>query len=237
VASGHYVQKIKLNEKWFIAKGNDQAKDQSYYLWGLSQDYLKKMIFPLGNRVKTETKEIAKKSGLDFLVEKKESTGLCFTGELNYSELIKKHIPETANIQKGTIVDSGGNEIGKHNGYIFYTIGQKRDLEFYEPSDKCVVGIDAIRNRLTADSPISLWKTDFTVANYNFTDIGYALNCKTLSVKIRGFGWNPAGYCSLEDIENGNFKVKLENPGWAPAPGQPAVFYNEDVLVGGGIIQ
>ena len=237
VASGHYIQKAVIDNKWFIVRGEDDKKDQSYYLWGIKQDYLQRMIFPLGNQTKDITKEIAYKNGLDFVVKSKESTGLCFAEGLPYSSLIKKHIPETALIPEGSIVDETGKEIGKHNGYIYYTIGQKRDLNFYESTDKCVVAIDASKNQLIAGLPSELWHNTFTVTDCVFADIASVLMSKTISVKIRGFGWNPDGYCTLAEKGNNTFTVTLENNAWAPAPGQPAVFYSGNILVGGGIIQ
>jgi tRNA-specific 2-thiouridylase len=236
VASGHYVQKSHLRSKWFIRMGSDLLKDQSYFIWGLPQEYLERILFPLGNQTKTQTREIAKKAGLGFLIKSKESTGLCFANGLSFPDLVKKHLPEADSIPGGKIVDLKGNEIGTHKGYIYYTIGQKRDLEFYNPSGFCVTAIDAAKNQLTAGLPKDLWKKNFKISNCNFADLESTLNCKTLSVKIRGFGWNPAGYCKMTKTDDDNFYIELENPAWAPAPGQPAVFYNGGILVGGGII-
>jgi tRNA-specific 2-thiouridylase len=235
-ASGHYVQKIELNNNWHIQQGIDKAKDQSYYFWNMNQNALKRILFPLGEQTKAQTKEIAKKYGLEFLVKEKESTGLCFSEGLSYSDLIKKHVPETFSISEGFIIDKTGKTIGHHKGYIYYTIGQKRDLEFFEPSDSCVIAIDSINNRIVAGSPKDLWVKEFKISNCNFNDVKRAMNCDTLSVKIRGFGWNPAGYCAITNDTNNNYTVKLEKPAWAPAPGQPAVFYNDNILLGGALI-
>lgn len=236
VASGHYVNKLFVDGNWYIQQGTDQTKDQSYYFWKLNQEFLSRMMFPLGKQSKTITKEIAKNNGLGSLIKEKESTGLCFSEGLPYPDLIKKYVPESGKIPEGEVIDSSGKNIGKHKGYIYYTIGQKRDLEFFKPSSLCVIAIDATKNQLVAGSPKDLWKNEFNITDANFIDYKRLLKGKTLTVKIRGFGWNPDGYCKLEQVSENRFTVKLDNPAWAPAPGQPAVFYEGEMLVGGAII-
>lgn len=236
IASGHYIQKIYKDGKWWLKKGLDPKKDQSYFLWGLEQHALAKISTPLGEKTKEQTKNLAGKYELDFLQQKKESTGLCFSGGLSYPELIKKHIPETEQISTGDILNSSGEIIGKHKGFIYYTIGQKRDLDLYSPDGLCVTGIDAKKNILIAGKPTDLWKTNFSINNYRFVDLQAALECDKLEVKVRGFGWNPDGYGKIELVDKNSIEVQLESPAWAPAPGQPAVFYHNDILLGGGFI-
>jgi tRNA-uridine 2-sulfurtransferase len=236
VASGHYVNKINQNGQWYIQQGFDAGKDQSYYMWNLKQEYLNRMLFPLGGQTKLQTKETAKQLNLDFLINQKESTGLCFSEGLSYPDLIKKLAPEAESIPQGEVVDISGNVIGNHNGYIYYTIGQKRDLHFFEPSDNCVIEIKSDKNQLVAGSPKELWKTEFFIFKENFIEPNRILNNKEVSVKIRGFGWNPDGYCKVEQLTNDLFRVILDKPAWAPAPGQPAVFYENNILLGGAFI-
>jgi len=236
VASGHYIQKVKRNGKWWLTKSVDSKKDQSYFLWGLRQEQIDRLCTPLGIKTKDEIKKIARNNHLDFLIKKKESTGLCFANGLTYVELLEKHIPEIKEITPGYVVDSGDNIIGRHRGYIYYTVGQKRGLSLYEDKGFCVTGINVGENKITAGSPRDLWKKVFYIHKCNFVDEGFAIKSSGLSVKIRGFGWNPKGTCEIQKESQGIYKVSLENPAWAPAPGQPAVFYKDDLIVGGGII-
>jgi tRNA-specific 2-thiouridylase len=235
-ASGHYVNKINQNGFCYIQQGIDASKDQSYYMWKLNQEYLNRMLFPLGGQTKLQTRETAKQLNLDFLVNQKESTGLCFSEGLSYPELIKKLVPEAESMPPGEIVDKSGNAIGNHNGYIYYTIGQKRDLHFFAPSDNCVIEIKSDKNQLVAGSPKELWKNEFLISKQNFIEPSRILNNKKLSVKIRGFGWNPDGYSKIEQLTDDLFRVTLDKPAWAPAPGQPAVFYENNILLGGAFI-
>ncbi len=236
IGTGHYIRKTFEKNRWWLVKGTDPGKDQSYFLWGLKQDTLKRIITPLGGQHKDKTRLLSKEYSLEFLEKKKESAGLCFAGDLSYPELIRKHIPEAQEIPEGDILDSSGKKIGKHKGYIFYTIGQKRDLYINGTKGLCVVKINADTNTLVVGEPNELWKKTFMIRDYYFVDTDFAFNCRKLEVKVRGFGWNPEGYGHLEKMERSKARVLLDNPAWAPAPGQPAVFYFDNLLIGGGII-
>lgn len=237
IASGHYIQKTKISNKWYLEKGFDSQKDQSYFLWGLSQNILSKLTTPLGNQEKSDTRKLAEEFNLNFLIKQKESSGLCFAGTLSYPELITKHIPESKNIPGGDIVDSKGNKIGTHKGFIYYTIGQKRDLKLSkDKGNLCVIKIDAEKNILVAGDSRELWQNTFKIRDFQFIDFEQALSCKELEVKVRGFGWNPEGFGKITVLKNNLLNIELEKPAWAPAPGQPAVFYHKNLLLGGGII-
>lgn len=236
VATGHYIQKIFWQNKWWLKKGADTLKDQSYFLWGLNQETISRMILPLGTLTKTETKEIGRQNGLEFLLNQKESMGLCFAGDTPYGELIQKNIPEIAFPGPGNIVDIEGKIIGRHKGYLFYTIGQKREMEFYDGIIRSVAGIDAQRNSLIAAPESELWQTSFHISDYHFIDEEFVLNSPEVSVKIRGIGRNPKGNAKLTKLPDGHIRVETEEPVWAVAPGQPAVFYFNNLLAGGGIV-
>lgn len=236
VGTGHYIQKTQKDGLWWIEKGTDELKDQSYFLWGLGQDMLERIITPLGKITKKQTRELAEKHKLGFLQAQKESTGLCFAGKLSYHELLNKHIPELKNIGPGKIIDTQGKIIGTHKGFAYYTIGQKKGLELNATDSLCVIEIDAKNNQLVVGNPMHLWKKSFKVRDFKFHSFDKALDAKQLEVKIRGFGWNPKGYASISRLNRDELLVELENPAWAVAPGQPAVFYENGLLLGGGIV-
>jgi tRNA-uridine 2-sulfurtransferase len=238
IASGHYIQKEFKDGIWYLKKAVDLLKDQSYYLWGLDQEKLNGIITPLGKTNKQEVKTIASEIGLEFLINKKESSGLCFAQGLTYTELLKKYIPETAKIESGDVFSKSGELIGKHQGYIYYTIGQKRNIDYFDEQylGNCVSSIDAQRNTLTIDSEESLWCKEFVIDKCFFTNEKRVLESNKLEVKVRGIGRNPVGFAKVAKLNNTNYQVVLENPAWAMAPGQPVVFYENDYLLGGGLM-
>ncbi|MBN1186744.1 MAG: tRNA 2-thiouridine(34) synthase MnmA [Bacteroidales bacterium] len=236
IATGHYIQKTKWKEKWFLKAGNDDKKDQSYFLWGLDQEIIEMIHSPLGKITKEHTRKIAKELGLINLLTQKESMGLCFANKLSYNELLKKFIPECLNISTGKVMDIQGNLIGRHKGYIYYTVGQKKNIEFFDGIERYVLSVNPAENKLVAGPKELLWHSSFEIDRFKFVDKEFALSNTEIKTKIRGFGWNPEGSTKLSLKEDGIIQVELENPAWAIAPGQPAVFYYNDLLLGGGFI-
>jgi tRNA-specific 2-thiouridylase len=236
ISTGHYIQLARYKGSFFIKKGIDDRKDQSYYLWNLPNEIINRMITPLGVKTKKEVKKTAEENNLEFLLNKNESTGLCFSNKLTYPDLIKKYIPEVKNIKKGIITDKLGRVIGTHNGYIFYTIGQKKDLMLDTDLNYCVTKIDPHNNILIAGDPNELWTKQLYITDFNFKNEKLIIDNSDLEVKIRGFGWNPKGKAGIRIIDNKTAEINLENPSWAPAAGQSAVIFHNNILVGGGVI-
>lgn len=236
IASGHYIQKEEIDGIWYLKKGVDLVKDQSYFLWALTQQQLGKMLTPLGAINKHEVKQFAEEVGLEFLAQQKESTGLCFSQGLSYPDLIRKYIPETANISSGNVMNTNSDVVGRHKGYIYYTIGQKRGFEIFHDrfNGYCVIQIDAKNNCLIIDTEQSLWQKEFKVTGSFFTNENKALTSNALEVTVRGIGRNPSGFGRVVKVGVGEYMVTLDNPAWAMAPGQPVVFYENNYLLGGG---
>lgn len=131
VATGHYVQKVKENGKWYVKKGADPSKDQSYFLWNLSQEILEKALFPLGKMTKAEVRQMALNYGLKETARKQESMGVCFLGGTNYRDfLAQKQENNELTIDPGEIFDEEGNKLGTHRGLAYFTIGQKKDWHY-----------------------------------------------------------------------------------------------------------
>ena len=238
IATGHYIQKVREKSIWYLKKGSDPLKDQSYFLWAIPQEIIRKMHTPLGEYSKQKIKKSVANGSLEFLLNQKESTGLCFAEGLSYPDLIQKYIPEVRNISEGEIMDRDNNVVGRHKGYIYYTIGQKRGLEFYDnvKSPLPVIKIDPANYRLFVGKDEELWIKTFVISNYKFMDKERVERSSQIEVKVRGIGRNPKGYGKVDRIDEHLAKITLEYPAWAMAPGQPVVFYENDLLLGGGLM-
>ncbi|MDA3883218.1 MAG: tRNA 2-thiouridine(34) synthase MnmA [Bacteroidales bacterium] len=233
IATGHYTEIVLKNNIHYIRKGKDYNKDQSFFLWALPQHILEKTIFPLSNITKEETYSIAKSHAITS-AQKKESTGVCFLHNGDYRafvmhELYKKgiHIPE------GTHRDLSGNVISKNKGYIHYTVGQRKKLGINLNKRVFVHSIHPEQNTILLSDYASLYKTSFTIINYYFHSI--ADTQKKLIVKIRYR--EQATECTITSESESSLIVHLCTPLESIAPGQTAVFYDGDCVVGGGFIQ
>lgn len=237
IATGHYINIKREKELFRIYKGVDDTKDQSYYLYGLSQEILSRALTPMGQFTKATLKQQLEDTGLSNLIHKKESTGLCFSRGRSCSEILRDYIPGLdKRIGPGVVINRKGEPIGHHEGYVYYTVGQKQGLQLNTNEKLCVTGINPDNNLLKVDTWESLYMNEFSVIDFYFADISELNSYENIQVKVRGFGLNPEGYCRVKIENNYSLKINLDNPVWAPTPGQPAVFYSDDKLLGGGII-
>lgn len=228
IATGHYVK--KENNKLFAAK--DKTKDQSYFLWALSQDQISHSLFPIGDYLKSEVREMAKKAGLS-TAAKKDSQGLCFVGKVNFGEFIKNELPR----KTGAIVASNGKKIGEHDGAYFYTIGQRHGLDLGGQAQPVFVAEkNAATNTLIvaqgASDPI-LYKKELIAENFNWIGDPPAGGPETpFSCQARIRYRQPLQACSILGD-----KVIFDCPQRAIAPGQSVVFYDKEEMLGGAIIK
>ena len=226
IATGHYFRLSRQYGKVFVRRAADPAKDQSYYLWGVPQSCLERAIAPMGETLKREAGE-----RLPAGLKSPESMGICFLRGENYREFLRRRAPK--GIRPGEIVDRTGKRIGTHDGCAFYTVGQKRGLGL--PPSLAVVAIDADRNRLIVGEDEELQRRCLTIRAWNIPDMERLCRYRELRVVIRGIGRNPDGFARIRP-ERDRLHVELEYPAWAPAPGQPVVFYEQDIVLGGGIL-
>ena len=237
IATGHYIQIEKENNNFYIRKGKDPAKDQSYFLWNLKQDILSRTLTPLGKYTKPEVREIAKSYGFEEVAKKQESMGICFMDRKDYRDFLQEMIPDlNEKIGKGKVTNPKGEVLGTHDGYPYYTIGQKRGLELKEKSGLMVSRIDAENNTLILEKKSDLNKLQLKVSGYYFHNLE-DIKSKSLTTVVRGLGLNPEGYSKITIINDNELQVDLENPAWAMAPGQPVAFYFGDKLIGGGFAE
>jgi tRNA-specific 2-thiouridylase len=235
VATGHYAR-IRTNYNlqpitYNLLKGVDPAKDQSYFLYTLKQEQLAKILFPIGDYKKTEIRELARKFNLPN-AEKKDSQGICFIGKINVTEFLREHVKARA----GEIVTTTGQTIGSHTGLPFYTLGQREGIGIGGVGPYYVAGKDFDSNKLIVTNnqqdPM-LWKKQFTI-----TDVSWVgEEPKTpldAGVSIRYH--HPDYNASIEKIADYELRIKFNESQRAITPGQAAVIYQGDELLGGGII-
>jgi tRNA-uridine 2-sulfurtransferase len=235
IATGHYAQVREENGRYVISRGLDENKDQSYVLWGLSQDSLKRTIFPLGKYRKAEIRQMAKDAGYEELANKNESYEICFIPDNDYRAFLKRKMPELEEqVDGGDFVFLDGTVVGKHRGYPFYTIGQRKGLEIAFGEPMFVLQIVPETNTVVIGTKEQLERQTMYVRDYNLVKYG-SLPAEgfTALVKIR---YKDAGTLATITEENGKIKVLFHSSVSGVAPGQSAVFYEGSDLVGGGFI-
>jgi len=237
IATGHYVRKQELESATHLLKGQDSNKDQSYFLCEVNEDSLHKSLFPIGNLSKSEVRLMAADLGLT-THNKKDSTGICFIGERKFKDFLQRYLPA----RPGVIESSDGEELGRHAGLMYYTLGQRQGLGIGgvagRPEDPWyVVDKDPKRNVLTVSqgnesedlfSRALLAQTPFWI---NSVTPPLPLNC---SAKIRYRQADQA--CTVTALSDGRVRVQFEQPQRAVTPGQYIVFYQQERCLGGAII-
>jgi len=239
VATGHYarIEKADVREsgtpaRFLLKKGVDSRKDQSYVLYVMKQEELSKTIFPLGGLTKEKTRETARKIGLETAM-RPESQEICFVGDETYTDFIRRFSPES--LKPGLIIDAGGTVIGEHRGIAFYTIGQRKRLGISSLKPRYVVHIDRLKNIIVAGPREDAMKNNFRVTALNWIAVDAPSNPLRAHIKVRST--MKAVPATIIPEKEGSVFVEFDEPQWAPAPGQSAVFYNDDIVIGGGIIE
>ena len=235
IATGHYAKIKSKNDRYYISMGRDMNKDQSYALWGISQKNLSRTIFPLGDLEKSEIKKIAIDRGYDNLVKKSESYEICFVPDNNYRDFLKHRVDNINDkVKKGDFIDENGEIVGKHEGYPFYTIGQRKGLGLALGYPVYVTEINKTKNEVTVGTFNELQRDGMYVDKLNFMKFD-SINGRMDSItKIR---YNDIGSRAvLEQIDN-SIKVFFGNGVNAITPGQAAVFYDGKDVIGGGWIR
>ncbi|HTR81951.1 MAG TPA: tRNA 2-thiouridine(34) synthase MnmA [Bacteroidota bacterium] len=241
VATGHYarVRKDASTLRYVISKGRDEQKDQSYALWGLTQDSLRRTIFPLAEMTKTESRAAAERFGLR-TAAKGESYEICFVTDNNYERFLKHKLPDLeTSVGSGDIVMEG-KTIGKHKGFPFYTIGQRKGLGVALPEPIYVTGINYKENVITVGYEDALLHTALTASKLNLIKYDHLRDGKRLTVKIRYKDVDEPALVTQLDGEGdgeGVVRVQFDGPKRSITPGQSVVFYEGDDLVGGAVIE
>jgi tRNA-specific 2-thiouridylase len=234
IATGHYCQLEDRNGYRYIITGDDPTKDQSYFLWKLPQEILRRMMFPLGGMTKAAVREYLAAKGFEAKARGGESMEICFIDK-DYREFLREHCPDIdEKIGAGWFVDSKGLKLGQHKGFAYYTIGQRKGLEIALGKPAYVLKINPAKNTVMLGDADQLKTTHMLVEDINVADMNELLTCSNLSVRIR-YRSQPIP-CQAILLENQKLLVKFATEASAITPGQSAVFYDGNRVLGGGFI-
>lgn len=235
IATGHYARLRQENNRYVLSKGVDDMKDQSYALWGVSQESLSRTILPLGELKKTEIREMATKRGFEALVKKSESYEICFVPDNDYRSFLKRRVPGLEEqVAGGDFVLQDGKVVGKHKGYPFYTIGQRKGLDIALGYPVFVTEIRKETNTVVLGEYQDLSKDGMMVSKLNM--VKYA-NLGDQSIEtITKVRYNDDGTPAVISQSGDSIKVLFHEGVNAIAPGQAAVFYEGEDVIGGGWI-
>lgn len=225
-ATGHYARVERTNDRYILKRAVDKTKDQSYFLYSLAQQQLSTSLFPLGSYTKSRVREIARSSGLE-TADRVESQDF-ISGD--YTTLFDKN-----EVTEGEIMDEFGRVLGRHRGIIHYTIGQRKGLGIAAGRPVYVTDIDAVHNRIIVSDRESLLSKGLVAGEPVFIPFEALDRPLEVIAKIR---FNHKGIpAKIHPVDNGKVKVMFEKPQHSVSPGQSVVFYQDDTVVGGGIIE
>ncbi len=234
IATGHYA-KVGYDEKgkrYILKEAVDKDKDQSYVLFGLSQQQLARAILPLGDYTKTIVRALAKKFGLK-VHDKLESQEICFVDDNDYHRFLRERFE--VEIRPGAVVDREGNVLSQHKGICFFTVGQRRGLGIAKGKPLYVIGIDRLKNRIIVGNYEDTRKGELVADGLNWISIDRLNGPIRLKAKIRYR--HPKAWATVSNFELDEVRVGFDLPQSALTPGQAVVFYDGDVVVGGGWIK
>ena len=232
IATGHYarIRYEENSDRYQLLRAVDRSKDQSYFLYDLSQEMLAGSLFPLGNQTKEETRRIATEFALK-TADKPESQDLCL---IEAHGSMQTFLDQYINQKEGDIVDQSGKVLGKHTGVHHYTIGQRKGLGIAAPEPLYVIGLDAVMNRVIVGTRGSATSSECTVKRVNWVSIPQPTTPIRTEVQVR-YRSQPVEV-TLIPLEDDWVKLVFDEPQFSITPGQAAVFYDGEMLLGGGII-
>jgi tRNA-specific 2-thiouridylase len=236
IATGHYAQIHQhTNGRYFIRKGIDETKDQSYVLWGLQQDLLSRTLLPLGTYRKSAIRQMAEDFGYPELAKKSESYEICFVPDNDYRGFLKRNVEGLEEkVDGGFFVDKTGKILGNHKGYPFYTVGQRKGLDIALGKPAFVTEIIPESNTIVLGEEEDLNKNEMKVSGINWIKYDGIIDGMEAITKIR---YKDKGALSTLHTYEKGINVRFYENVKGIAPGQSAVFYEGDDVIGGGIIQ
>lgn len=233
IATGHYAQIAGHAGHIYLKRAVDTRKDQTYFLWMLTEENLRRTIFPLGGLTKPEVRQIAFDHGFEKLSRKTESQEICFVPDNDYRTFLAE---QGVHVAQGEYVDAAGNVLGRHQGFCNYTVGQRKGLGIALGSPRYVTHIDAARNRVTLGEYDDLYATEVWATSVRLRDIALLQASPEVEARIRYK--SPAVPATIDlQPDRQTACLHFQSPVWGVTPGQSLVMYKNDLLVGGGLIR
>ncbi len=238
IATGHYARNRwdGERERWILSRPADRSKDQTYFLFGLTQEQLSRTLFPLGEYTKPEVRALAGEYGLA-LAQKPDSQEICFIPGGNYKQFLDAYLDEQEEpmpVTEGALVSAGGDMLGAHSGIHNFTVGQRKGLGLSSPSPLYVLAINPVTHAVTIGAEDELYTQRFRAEKLNWIGVTAPEVDMRVQAKIR-HRHEPA-LATLSGVTDREVEITFDEPQKAVTPGQAAVFYNEDEVVGGGWI-
>ena len=233
IATGHYarIEYDNQSKRYLLKRGVDSKKDQSYVLYVMTQEQLKRTLMPMGNFTKDQVKQIAKEKDLP-IVNKPESQEICFIPDNDYGKFLEERIPEVT--KPGPIRNKEGKVIGKHQGIIFYTVGQRKRIGITRKYPLYVIAIDKKNNTVVVGKREDVYSDELIADNTNSIAIREPKEPIRVTAKIRYR--HQASPATVIPLNGDRVQLKFDQPQWAITPGQAVVFYDGDIVIGGGTI-
>jgi len=233
IATGHYARVVfsRAKKRYLLKKGKDRTKDQSYFLYPLTQEQLSRILMPVGNLTKKEVREMAKKWNLP-VAAKPESQEICFVPIGRYPDFLRKRIPQA--FLPGPVKDRSGRVLGQHKGIIHFTVGQRRGMGIAAAQPLYVISIDGEKNTIVVGSHSDLYRKKLRASQINLISLKQLEKPVKLKAKIRYK--HKEARALVTPLSLSQVLVEFENPQRAITPGQSIVFYDRDVVFGGGVI-
>lgn len=243
VATGHYAQLKERNGHLYLANAVDTHKDQTYFLWMLTEENLKRTIFPLGGLTKDEVRAMARTKGYESLAQKSESQEICFVTDGDYRSFLQTNVPDyQERVLPGQYVDANGKVLGQHQGFANYTIGQRKGLGIALGHPAYVTHIDAQNNRVTLGTNDDLWTNSLQASHMRVRDLKWVRMHPNVRARVR-YRSQPVEalldcemVCKENDHTNRVGRLTFKTPVWGVTPGQSVVLYQDGLVIGGGII-
>lgn len=234
LATGHYARIENKKGIYKLFKGKDNNKDQTYFLWTLTQKHLSKLLFPVGEMTKPDVRKIAKELNLP-VATRRESQGICFIPDRDVSGFLRRYGKKLT--KPGEIVNTQNEVVGTHDGLINYTIGQREHLGIGGEKAYYVIKLDREKNILVVGDDKELYKKSLIATGLNWIDPSTVNSLQTTDIKATIRYRHPAEDCQIKIIDEDKIEVTFKKPQRAITPGQSIVFYSNDELIGGGVVE
>jgi len=234
IATGHYAQieKDKTSGRYLLKKSIDRYKDQSYFLYALTQEQLAHTLLPIGNYTKKQVREKAMALGIP-VGDRPESQDICFVPDNDYPDFFKRYVPQA--VSPGLILDKHGNTLGKHQGILFYTIGQRKGLGLSSKEPLYVTSIIPENNALVVGGKEDVYGTELIASGMNWISVFKLSQPITAKAKIRYL--HEEAKATITPVGKDKIRVRFKEPQMAITPGQAVVFYDGSIVIGGGTIE